>query len=150
MCPSGHGWSSVNDFDGRLSFKEEVIPQSGQTKKVLTWRNIDGGAKDCQWFGLSSDSYAGKDFRFDAWINFIGSVPPQSTNFGLKVCGRFYSDWISKATADSWYHISEIIHCNGGDGNHILMLFDGVATNDQVIKMYDFTLREPGKQNVIQ
>ena len=61
MCSVGPSWSSTNDYDGRLSVKDEVI--LGLTKKVFTWRNIDGGAKTCQWFGLASNSYAGNDFR---------------------------------------------------------------------------------------
>ena len=145
MCFKNPSWP-VKFYDGQLSIKDEVALVPGQKEKVLTWSDPNGGAKGCQWLGFRSDSYKGKNLKFEAWINFVGSVPPNSNNFGLKVCGKFYVSFISKAVANSWYRISEDIYCDGGDGNHIILIFDGVATKGAVIKMYDISLQETGTQ----
>ena len=142
MCFKNPSWPAKY-YDGQLSLNNEVL--SGKTKTVFAWSNPNGGARSCQWLGFRSDSYKGKHFKFEAWINFVGSVPPYSYNFGLKVCGRFYVSFISKAVANSWYRISESIHCNGGDKNHIILIFDGVVNKGQMIKMYDISLKESGK-----
>ena len=134
----------------QLTLEEEVFTVTARNKSatsgtVITWRNLKGGTRACQWFGFQSDSYKGKFFKFKGWIKFVGSVPPQSSNFGLKVCGQFYNSFISKCAPDTWYHISELVHCKGGDGNHIILIFDSVSTKGQVVKLYDVTLMEIGE-----
>ena len=119
---------------GRVDLTQEVVPSTGNREFVLEWTNVNGGASSNQWLGFRSTSFTNQDFIFDAWVQFVGSVPPSSGNYGLKVCGTFYNNFIDRCKPDEWCQISEQVHCNGGDSNHIILIFDTVTTKGQRVK----------------
>jgi len=119
---------------GRVDLTQEVVPSTGNREFVLEWTNVNGGASSNQWLGFRSTSFTNQDFIFDAWVQFVGSVPPSSGNYGLKVCGTFYNNFIDRCKPDEWCQISEEVHCNGGDSNHIILIFDTVTTKGQKVK----------------
>ena len=130
---------------GVLERNIEQVSVTGRSGTVFKWRNPSGGTRACQWLGFQSNSFNGKTFLFQAWMKFVGGVPSPSSNFGLKVCGTFYNSAISQCDADEWCRVSERVHCNGGDGNHVILIFDTVATAGQVVKIYDVSMILSGR-----
>ena len=121
--------------------QEEITLQGrNETKTVFTWTKLESGGRAWQWLGFKSNLFRNKDFEFTAWINFVGEKPPQSSNFGLKVCGRFYNQFLSTCVADEWCLINESVYCDGGDDNHIILIFDTVENIGQQVKMCDVNL----------
>ena len=113
---------------------------SGEVQKVIIWQNTEGKVGAGQWLGLRSTKNADKDHRVQAWIKFIKQVPSPSYNFGVKVCGRFYNDFLAYCVADKWCRISQMVHCKaGGDGNAIILIFDSIP-HQQMVKIYDMKI----------
>ena len=135
----------VYDRHGEMTVGEEVV--AGSKTTVVAWKNLKGQRGACQWIGFQSNDFNQKTLKFNAWINFVGALPTDSElrrgNFGLKVCGKFYNSFMTNAVADTWIHINEEVQCNGGDGRHIIMIFDNLQTQDQVIKMHSVSLKDP-------
>ena len=134
------------DNGGELSIMQEDIPMQGKNerKSVITWTKLETGERTRQWLGFRSSLFRNKDFVFTAWIKFVGEKPPLSRNFGLKVCGKFYNQFLSRCAADEWRFIREDIHCDGGDYNGILLIFDTVEKKGQQVKMSGVNLWERG------
>ena len=65
--------------------------------------------------------------RVSCWIKFIDAVPPPSGNFGLKLHGAVCNDWVRGCRADEWHFVSATRRCSGGDGNHVLLIFDSIT-----------------------
>ena len=65
--------------------------------------------------------------RVSCWIKFIDAVPPPSNNFGLKIHGATCNDWVRECKADEWRFVSATRRCTGGDGTHVLLIFDSIA-----------------------
>ena len=131
----------IRDHHGEMRLEEEVL--AGSKTIVVVWKNLRGHRAACQWIGFQSEDFNQKTLKFDAWINFVGSIPNKRGNFGLKVCGTFYNSFLEKVVPDTWYHISEEVKCHGGDGNHIILIFDHLSKQGRVIKMHSVTLKDP-------
>ena len=129
---------------GRMYQTQEMVPGKDDTDHVIVWENVDGGPAAWQWVGYKSDAFKNKRFHFSAWIKFVDSVPPETWNFGLKVCGTFYNTFLKTCTANKWCRISECVYCDGNDNNFIILIFDTVARKGQIVKMHKITL-SPGK-----
>ena len=127
--------------------RNEKIDLQGEAKMkpVLTWKKLKSGERPRQWLGFRSSLFRHKGFEFSAWIKFVKEKPPTSDNFGLKVCGRFYNQFLSNCTAGEWCLLKEDVYCDGGDYNSIILIFDSVKEKGQQVKMRDVKLREIGK-----
>lgn len=65
----------------------------------------------------------------NAWIQFIGTVPPRSGNFGFKINGRVINNWVDNCKPNKWYFISIVSPVvPGGDANWVLYIFDSVKS----------------------
>ena len=69
---------------------------------------------------------AGHWIRVSAWIKFVGgTIPPPSDNFGIKIHGAVYNDWLKDCRADEWCFVSAVGPSMPGHGaNYILLIFD--------------------------
>ena len=57
----------------------------------------------------------------------MDSIPAPSGNFGFKVYGAVYNDWVRNCVPNQWCRVSETVRCaNQGDDNHVILIF---ATN---------------------
>ena len=130
---------------GELSMTEEeiTIHEKTEMRPVITWSKLEEGEKWGQWLGFRSDLFKNIGFEFNALIKFVGEKPPESHNFGLKVCGTFYNQLLTSCVADKWCVIKEYVHCDGG--YDILLVFNTVEKMGQQVKMSDVYLREVGK-----
>lgn len=55
-------------------------------------------------------------------------MPKPSPNFGFKIHGEIHNDWVKGCRPDEWCFVSaEGFAHPGGDGNHLLMIFDTVS-----------------------
>ena len=80
--------------------------------------------KNSQWCGWKCHEFAW--IRVSAWIKFVGgTIPPPSDNFGIKIHGAVYNDWLKDCRADEWCFVSAGGRSMPGrDANHILLIFD--------------------------
>ena len=63
----------------------------------------------------------------NAWVKFVGQLPEKSANFGFKIQGTTYNDWIEECEADNWKWISEVGQVRqDGDANQVLYIFDSM------------------------
>ena len=131
---------------GKIWMAQEYVHITGKLEYVLVWENVAGKTGPGQWFGMRSQSNANKDLLVRAWIRFVDKVPKPSSNFGLKVCGKFYNNFLSECKVDEWCRIYEIVHCtSGGDGNAIWIIFDTIA-HHQVVQVFAMQIR-PGNDS---
>ena len=135
----------VRNEGGMISLKSEYIIEQSIDKSVLTWTKLVFGNSNGQRIGFQSRLFKDKDFQFNAWIKFVVIKPKNSDNFGLKVCGSLYTDFLSECSADEWCLLKEDVYCDGGDYNSIILIFDSVKKEGQQVKMFDVTLTEIGK-----
>lgn len=61
----------------------------------ITWENVIGKPSIFQWLGWKSTSlFANKILRVSFFVKFDGRVPEAEGNFGIKVFGVIYNDWV--------------------------------------------------------
>ena len=107
---------------------------------IFTWENTAGRRGPYQWFGWQNPMFANRILRISFWIKFLGRVPPPSNNYGVKVYGQVYNDWVSKCTANQWCFVEMEKVCRGsGDGNHVIMIFDSI-NRKQVVRVSHFKI----------
>ena len=80
-----------------------------------------------QWCGWRVHAPPSWWVRMSCWIKFIDKVPAPSYNFGLKLHGYVCNDWVSECKADQWHFVSATGRCTGGDGSHVILIFDSIA-----------------------
>ena len=131
---------------GKLTLQSEYIAEKSTNESIFTWTKLVNGRKSRQWLGFQSSEFRNKDLQFNAWIKFVKAKPLESDQFGLKVCGTFYNNFLTQCNADEWCFVEEHVHCNGRDSNHIILIFNDVLKKGQHVKMFGVTLKEIGKR----
>ena len=76
-------------------------PQGDGTLVFENGRKGEGQQQNGQWGGWCIGFPAGTWLRVSAWLQFVGSVPPPSGNFGLKLHGAVH-EVSSKCRANEW------------------------------------------------
>ena len=71
--------------DEHIEFKKDDI---------IIWENTAGKSGMYQWFGWQDKVFANQGLRISFWIKFVGQVPSPSWNFGVKIYGAVYNDWV--------------------------------------------------------
>lgn len=61
---------------------------------VIIWENTAGKSGRLQWFGWQDRFFANQDLHISFWVKFVGQVPSSSLNFGVKIYGALYNDWV--------------------------------------------------------
>ena len=100
-------------------------------KNLVSPRSIEyiktrSGGGPWQWSGFQKHIPHNLWIKVSCWIKFVGQVPPPSGNFGLKLHGRVDNSFLKKCRPDTWEYISSVAKATGGDGNHILLIFDSI------------------------
>ena len=77
----------------------------------------------------------GSWMRLSCWISFSCDGrrrPARSGNFGLKLHGMMHNQWLDRISDHScaWHYISAVGQATGGDGNHVLLIFDSMTSPD--------------------
>ena len=107
--------------------------------KILTWTG-QGKAAGWQWIGYRNSRFSFKLLKFHFFIKFEATVPAASKNFGIKVYGQIHNKWVATCKPDVWCEVTETHRApETGDGNHVLLIFDTVATK-QVVHIADFSI----------
>ena len=60
------------------------------------------------------------------YIMFNSDVPPVSNNFGVKIHGHVFNDWVKTCKRGKWQWVSVIGEQTMDDLGHILIIFDTV------------------------
>ena len=103
--------------------------------EIITWENTAGRQGPWQWFGWQDRLFANKYLRISFWIKFLGQVPSRSGNFGMKVYGQVYNDWVSRCKVNEWCFVKMEKLCrNSGDGHHVILIFDSI-NHRQVVRV---------------
>ena len=120
------GFPKINSV-GQM-YVGKVTDKQFRTADIITWKNIKGRPGGMQWLGWQSRIFADETLRISFWIKFVDRVPKMSWNFGIKVYGALYNDFVHKCVRDKWCYVEETVKCrNSGDGNHVLLIFDSIS-----------------------
>ena len=60
------------------------------------------------------------------FIKFDSEVPPVSNNFGVKIHGHVFNDWVKTCKKGQWHWVSVIGEQTMDDLGHLLIIFDTV------------------------
>lgn len=95
--------------------------------EIITYENTKGTSGGRQWFGWKNSLFSGKKLRITFWIKFVDRVPKQSGNFGIKVYGALFNDFVKQCQPNKWCFVEKTTVCPAsGDGNHVLLIFDSI------------------------
>lgn len=97
-----------------------------QVKRSVQYKKNRTGSGLWQWSGWQKPIPSHLWIRLSCWIKFVGEVPAPSSNFGLKLHGRLDNSWVKNCRPNTWKHITSVGPAMGGDGNHILLIFDSI------------------------
>ena len=107
---------------------------------IITWENTAGTTGGFQWFGWREESFANQNLRISFWIKFLGTIPPRSANFGIKVYNVVYDNWVETCKVDEWCFVEiEMLCGSSGDDYHVLMIFDSI-NQKQVVRISQFKI----------
>ena len=134
-------WLTVKNHAGTMELCAEAGPDGQQCtllKYTLAPRSIPQG----QWCGWQMQLPPRTWMRVSCWLRFE-QVPPkvQWGNFGLKLHGRTHTAFMDEVKAKEWCFVSAVGQATGGDGSHILLIFDSMHGPNQVL-IKDLTLEE--------
>ena len=98
-------------------------------------RSPGSGQAGGQWSGWRMALPLGSWMRLSCWIAFSCDgrrKPARTGNFGLKLHGMVHNQWLDSIGDNSseWHYISAVGQATGGDGNHILLIFDSMTSPD--------------------
>ena len=122
------------DNVGKIYMQKETI--NDQVRKVFVWENLAGKGGHHQWLGFKSSHFANKILHIVAHIKFEERIPPASSNFGLKVCGKVHNDFLKRCQPDSWCLIKEDVACKKGGDSYVILIFNTVVRKGQKVKIY--------------
>ena len=102
---------------------------------IISWANYWDRSGPLQWLGWQSKIFSGEKLRISFWIKFVYRVPAPSGNFGIKVYGMVYNDFVKRCKANVWCYVEKTIQCkSSGDGNHVILIFDSIR-HTQVVRI---------------
>ena len=115
-----------------MAFVEDA-PANCHLRRAIEYTSTAHRNEPMQWCGWRKSTFPSQWWmRVSCWIKFIGAVPPPSDNFGLKLHGKVDNSWLSQCEPDTWTRISSMAPCSGGDGGHVLLIFDSIAQPQRV------------------
>lgn len=97
-----------------------------KVERSIQYSKNETGSGPWQWSGWQKSIPRHLWIRLSCWIKFVGEVPAPSSNFGLKLHGRVDNSWVRNCRANTWEYISSVAQATGGDGNHIILIFDSI------------------------
>ena len=101
--------------------------------KILVFWYFFFRACPWQWLGWQDRVFANQILHISFWIKFVKRIPVQSENFGMKVYGQVYNDWVRECKVNQWCFVEMEELCRGsGDGNHVIMIFDSINHKQRV------------------
>eukprot|EP00551_Chaetoceros_affinis_P006998 CAMPEP_0203684940 /NCGR_PEP_ID=MMETSP0090-20130426/48292_1 /ASSEMBLY_ACC=CAM_ASM_001088 /TAXON_ID=426623 /ORGANISM="Chaetoceros affinis, Strain CCMP159" /LENGTH=205 /DNA_ID=CAMNT_0050554123 /DNA_START=1947 /DNA_END=2567 /DNA_ORIENTATION=- len=135
------------------------------TPRCMQYRKSGVGAQAWQWSGWRMAIPNHLWMKVSCWVKFVSVndadaggddddddddddkqtqkqayIPPPSGNFGLKLHGRLDNSWVKDCRPNTWTHISSVARATGGDGNHILLIFDSIREK-VVVRFADLRLQ---------
>jgi len=116
-------WDSLRH---RVSIVRKAISTPFSVKRSIQYSKNGTGMAPWQWSGWQKSIPRHLWIRLSCWIKFVGEVPTPSFNFGLKLHGRVDNSWVRSCRPNTWEHISSVAQATGGDGNHIILIFDSI------------------------
>lgn len=91
-------------------------------------------------YGWRCDACAEQYIEYSFSIFFEESVPPPSHDFGLKVRGSLYNDWVSSCQPDQWCHVKGAVgNINKHGGSNDVSLHFNSITDRRRIHFTNFT-----------
>ena len=126
---------------GRIEVCAEAGPDGQQCAMLkYTRAQQSNGERPWQWCGWQMQLPPRTWMRVSCWLRFK-QVPPKAQwgNFGLKLHGRKHTMFMEEVKAWEWCFVSAIDQASGGDGSHILLIFDSMHGPNQVL-IKDLTL----------
>ena len=110
-----------------------VTDDKFRSDDIITWSNTKGVAGPYQWLGWQDARFSGKVLKYSFWIKFVGSMPAASGNFGMKVYGVLYNDFLKGCSANEWCYVEKTVKCAAiGDSNHVILIFDSIPHKQTV------------------
>ena len=82
-----------------------------------------------QWRGWDQDDYPMNGvqyFRMSFFVRWDSTVPPVSENFGVKIQGHVYNDWVKTCKKGQWSWVSVVGEQTMEDLGRFLIIFDTV------------------------
>lgn len=106
-----------------MIYPGRIFDKMFRSNEIFTWRNTGGKSGPHQWFGWSVGPlhFASKILRIGFGIKFEKRVPELSLDFGIRVHGVLYNEWIKNCTKDEWCFVNKVIYCQQRSGH------DGIA-----------------------
>lgn len=96
--------------------------------EYFTYETTRTGPAGWQFFGWKSKEFSLRNITFKFSINFEASVPAKSSQFGFKVYGVVYNDWVSSCHASTWCNIKQTVQVRKeGDKEQVILLFDSIT-----------------------
>jgi len=136
---SGYDLSSL-DFDANSTL--EINPRPWDQRIVLTrnhtesniWRVQTANHGAWQWFGWKDWEFRYRKIKVSFKVKF--AEKPTQGHYGMKIFGNLINDWVEEAPLNEWYDVEIDYEVPGwGDGEHIIMIFDGVSVDLEVQDM---------------
>jgi hypothetical protein len=129
---SGYDFDSLNiDMSTALEIKprnDERILLTRESADSDIWRVTTKTHGGNQWMGWRDNDFGRKKVKVSFDINF--AKKPTGGNYGMKFFGTLINDWVDDAQVDEWHHVDlDYTLPNGGDGDHIILIFDGVSVD---------------------
>jgi len=139
-----------NEGVGRMYVGDvEDVEEKFPAEEVITWENTYGCAGGNQWVGWEDVAFANQKLRVTCWVKFVEKVPEPSHNFGIKVYGVLYNNWLKECTPDTWHYVERTVKCRRsggdegggrhGDGNYVVLIFDSIQ-HTQTVRMSQFNV----------
>ena len=112
--------------------------------EIITWENTAGKSGSMQWFGWQSNTFSRQTLRITFWIKFGDRVPTPSRNFGIKVYGALFNDFVRRCQSNKWFFVEKTTVCAAsGDDYHMLLIFDSIS-HKQTIRISQVQLQITG------
>ena len=127
------------DMDTALYINERNdnrIQMTRNNTDTDTWRIQTRTKGGYQWVGWRDENLRNKLVKVSFDVKF--ATKPTTGHYGMKFMGKLVNDWVTEAPLGEWHRVEfEEVLPNGGDGDHIILIFDRVSVD---LEIRDFTL----------
>lgn len=116
--------------------------ETSSTRSIKFTKSSQDGQVDYCWFGQRVTVCKGDHITFSVWIKFIDTVPPKSSNFGLKHHGDpdhsavgdppIFNDFVDGASANEWMHVTKTWISDYSFNDNLLLIFDTVPAGQEI------------------
>jgi len=141
--PAKIGGSFVSDNNIDMNNTLVVTPKrdiriqlTRNSTDIDSWRLQTGAHNSFQWVGWKNRDFRNKQVKVSFDVKF--ATKPTEGNYGMKFYGTLVSDWVDTAPLGEWYRVElEQTLPRGGDGDHVILIFDGVSVD---LELRDFKI----------